>query len=99
MPAARASVRPAVAIQVLFILFGVVIAAFFPFLSLFLDGKGLTAAQIGVVIAGMAVARVLFSPFWGHLADTTIGRRCGSAPSGVGSRPSRCSRSTGTRRS
>jgi PPP family 3-phenylpropionic acid transporter len=75
MPAARASVRPAVAIQVLFILFGVVIAAFFPFLSLFLDGKGLTAAQIGVVIAGMAVARVLFSPFWGHLADTTIGRR------------------------
>ena len=75
MPAPRAAVRPAVAVQVLFILFGVVIAAFFPFLSLFLDGKGLTAAQIGVVIAGMAVARVLFSPFWGHLADTTIGRR------------------------
>jgi len=68
-------VRPAVAVQVLFILFGVVIAAFFPFLSLFLDGKGLTAGQIGVVIAGMALARVLSSPVWGHLADTTIGRR------------------------
>jgi PPP family 3-phenylpropionic acid transporter len=62
-------------VQVLFILFGVVIAAFFPFLSLFLDGKGLTAGRIGVVIAAMALARVIFSPVWGHLADTTIGRR------------------------
>lgn len=68
-------IRPAVAVQVLFILFGIVIAAFFPFLSLFLDDKGLTAAQIGVVIAGMAAARVLLAPVWGHLADTTIGRR------------------------
>jgi MFS family permease len=77
MPSAapQARVRPAVAVQVLLILFGVVIAAFFPFLSLFLDGKGLSAQQIGVVIAGMAIARVLLSPLWGHLADTTIGRR------------------------
>jgi len=71
----RSRIRPAVAVQVLFILFGIVIAAFFPFLSLFLDDKGLTAAQIGIVIAGMAVARVLLAPLWGHLADTTIGRR------------------------
>ena len=76
MPAARAPrIRPAVAVQTLFILFGVVIAAYFPFLSLFLDSKGLTAGQIGGVIAGMAVARVILSPMWGHLADTTIGRR------------------------
>lgn len=75
MSPSRPVVRPAAAIQVLFILIGVVVAAFFPFLSLFLDGKGLTAGQIGVVIAGMAVARVLFSPLWGHLADTTMGRR------------------------
>jgi len=75
MSAPRAGVRPAVAIQGLFILFGVVIASFFPFLSLFLDDKGLTAGQIGLVIAGMAIARVLLSPVWGHLADTTIGRR------------------------
>ncbi len=71
----RSKIRPAVAVQVLFILFGIVIAAFFPFLSLFLDDKGLTAAEIGVVIAGMAVARLLLAPGWGHLADTTIGRR------------------------
>ena len=71
----RRAIRPAVAIQVLLVLFGLVIAAFFPFLSLFLDGKGLTAGQIGIVIAVMAMARLILSPLWGHLADTTIGRR------------------------
>jgi PPP family 3-phenylpropionic acid transporter len=75
MTVLRPSIRPAVAVQVLFILFGLFIAALFPFLSLFLEGKGLDAAEIGVVIAGMAVARVAFAPVWGHLADTTIGRR------------------------
>jgi PPP family 3-phenylpropionic acid transporter len=75
MSARVARIRPAVAVQTLFILFGVVIAAYFPFLSLFLDSKGLTAGEIGGVIAAMAVARVVLSPMWGHLADTTIGRR------------------------
>ncbi len=68
-------IRPAVAVQTLFVLFGIFIAASFPFLSLFLDGKGLTAGEIGVVIAAMAIARVLLSPLWGHLADTSLGRR------------------------
>jgi len=68
-------IRPAVAVQTLFVLFGVFIAASFPFLSLFLDGKGLTAGEIGAVIAVMAIARVLLSPLWGHLADTSLGRR------------------------
>jgi MFS transporter, PPP family, 3-phenylpropionic acid transporter len=68
-------IRPAVAVQTLFVLFGVFIAASFPFLSLFLDGKGLTAGEIGAVIAAMAIARLLLSPLWGHLADTTLGRR------------------------
>lgn len=68
-------VRPAVAIQVLFVLFGVVVAAFFPFVALFLSDKGLTAGDIGVVLALMAVARIVVNPAWGHLADTRLGRR------------------------
>lgn len=71
----RPEVRPAVAVQVLFILFGVTIAAFFPFLALFLSARGLSAGQIGVVIAAMAVARTVANPVWGHVADTTLGRR------------------------
>jgi PPP family 3-phenylpropionic acid transporter len=71
----RTRVPEAAAVTGLFVLFGIVIAAFFPFLSLFLDAKGLTAGQIGIVIAMMALARVVFNPLWGHLADTTIGRR------------------------
>lgn len=71
----RTAVRPAVSIQVLFVLFGVVIASFFPFIALFLDDRGLTKGEIGVVIAAMALARVMFNPIWGHVSDTTIGRR------------------------
>jgi PPP family 3-phenylpropionic acid transporter len=56
------------------VLFGVVIAAFFPFIALFLDDRGLTAGQIGVVIAAMAVARIASSPVWGHLSDASLGR-------------------------
>lgn len=68
-------IRPDAAVRGLFLTFGFVIAAFFPFLALYLDGKGLSESGIGLVIAAMAVARVALNPLWGHLADATIGRR------------------------
>lgn len=71
----RAQVRPSVAVQVLFVLFGFAIAAFFPFVALFLSDRGLPAGRIGVVIAAMALARVVAGPLWGHVADMSIGRR------------------------
>lgn len=74
----RAERRPShsVAVQGLFLTSGFVIAAFFPFLALYLDeSKGLSESEIGLVIATMAVARVLLNPLWGQLADTTLGRR------------------------
>ncbi len=67
--------RPAVAVQGLFVLFGVVIAAFFPFFTLFLRERGLDPTKIGTVIAVMAVARIGTNPVWGHLADVRLGRR------------------------
>lgn len=70
-----ARVRPSVSIQVLFVLFGFVVAAFFPFVALFLDARGLSAGDIGLVLAAMALARIAVNPLWGHLADTTLGRR------------------------
>jgi PPP family 3-phenylpropionic acid transporter len=71
----RRAVSPATSLQVLFVLFGIAIAAFFPFFALFLNGRGLSAGQIGVVIATTAVARVLCNPVWGHVSDSTLGRR------------------------
>lgn len=68
-------VRPEVAVQGMFLLLGVVIASFFPFFALFLSERGLSAGRIGTVIAAMAVARIVANPVWGHLADTSIGRR------------------------
>ncbi|MFM8944381.1 MAG: MFS transporter [Actinomycetota bacterium] len=75
MSESRASgVRTAVSIQGLFLLFGVAIAAFFPFFTAFLRSRGVTPEQTGVVIAGMAFARVVGNPVWGSLADTRLGR-------------------------
>jgi len=70
----RLKVREPVAIQGLFVVFGLVVAAFFPFVSLYLRGRGLSPDEIGLTIAVMASARLLANPIWGHVADTTIGR-------------------------
>jgi PPP family 3-phenylpropionic acid transporter len=67
-------VRPEVAVHGLFVVFGFVVAAFFPFLAIYLQGRGLSADQIGIVIAVMAFARIVANPLWGHYADTRIGR-------------------------
>ena len=92
-------IRPAVAVQTLFILFGVVIAAYFPFLSMFLDSKGLTAGQIGGVIAGMAAARAS-SVRCGAISPTRpsdAAERSRSEPSEARPPPSPCSPPSRTR--
>ncbi len=71
----RFEVKPAVAIQGLFVLFGIAIASFYPFFAPFLSGRGLSESEIGLVIAVTALARVLSMPAWGHVADTRLGRR------------------------
>jgi PPP family 3-phenylpropionic acid transporter len=71
----RPRVRDAVAVQVLFLLFGPVIAAFFPFFAIYLqEYHGLSQSRIGFVIAAAAFARMITNPVWGHLADTKLGR-------------------------
>jgi PPP family 3-phenylpropionic acid transporter len=70
----RIRVAPEVAVNGLFVVFGFVIAAFFPFLAVYLDDRGLSASQIGFVLAAMALARIVSNPVWGHEADTRIGR-------------------------
>lgn len=67
-------IREPAAIRGLFVVFGLAIGAFFPFFSLYLRGRGLRPDEIGLVIAVMAVARLLASPVWGHVGDATIGR-------------------------
>jgi len=71
----RFEVRPAVAIQGLFVLFGIAIASFYPFFAPFLSSRGLSESEIGLVIATTALARILTTPAWGHVADTRLGRR------------------------
>ncbi len=70
----RIRVAPDVAVNGLFVVFGFVIAAFFPFLAIYLESRGLSASQVGFVLAAMALARIVANPVWGHQADTRIGR-------------------------
>jgi PPP family 3-phenylpropionic acid transporter len=70
----RRELRPEVAVHGLFVVFGFVIAAFFPFFAIYLQGRGLSADEIGIVIAVTALARIVGNPIWGHYADTRIGR-------------------------
>ncbi len=71
----RPRVRDASAVQGLFLTVGLAIAAFFPFLALYLrDAHGLDESQIGLVLAFTAAARMVANPLWGHLSDTRIGR-------------------------
>ena len=72
MPAPR--VRPAVAVHGLFVVLGFAVAAFFPFFSIYLQRRGLSESEIGLVIASMAVVRIVSNPVWGHAADARLGR-------------------------
>lgn len=74
MPSNPPRVRPAVAIHGLFVVLGFGVAAFFPYWSVYLEGRGLSESEIGLVIAAMAVVRIVTNPLWGHAADARLGR-------------------------
>lgn len=72
------------ALHGLFVLYGVQIAAFFPFFALVLADRGLSPDRIGVAVAVMALARVVANPLWGNAADTRLGRRVALQVTSVG---------------
>lgn len=48
---------------------------YLPYFPLYLQGRDLSALQIGTVLAAVPVMKVLFPPVWGFLADRTGARR------------------------
>jgi PPP family 3-phenylpropionic acid transporter len=60
-------------VQVLFTLVGVAEAAILPFLPVVLKDRGLSAAEIGVVLAIAAAAGFISTPLWGHVGDGRLG--------------------------
>ena len=72
---AAASVSPAAAVLGLFLTFGLIVASFFPFLSIYFADRGFDPSQIGFLLGAMAAVRIVAMPIWGHVADTRIGRR------------------------
>jgi PPP family 3-phenylpropionic acid transporter len=68
-------VSPAAAVLGLFLTFGLIVASFFPFLSVYFAGRGFAPDEIGFLLSAMAGIRIVAMPIWGHVADTRIGRR------------------------
>ena len=60
-------------VQVLFALAGVAEGAILPFLPIVLHDRGLSAAEVGVVLAIAAAVAFLGTPAWGYLADRRLG--------------------------
>jgi PPP family 3-phenylpropionic acid transporter len=61
-------------LRLLFFAIGASLGTFYPFVVVSLEGRGLGAAEIGVVTAAAAVAFTVAVPVWGHLGDVTLGR-------------------------
>jgi MFS family permease len=58
---------------VLFTLVGVAEASILPFLPIVLSDRGLSAAEIGVVLSVAALAGFISTPLWGHAGDGRLG--------------------------
>ena len=71
-------------VQVLFTLVGVAEASILPFLPIVLRDHGLSAAEIGVVLAVAALAGFVSTPLWGHAADGRLGAERALAVASVG---------------
>ncbi len=62
------------AIRVFFLVYGLALATFFPFVAVILDDRGFAPAAIGVVTAVASLVFAASVPGWGHLADVRLGR-------------------------
>lgn len=60
-------------VQLLFGLVGVAEAALLPFLPIVLKDRGLSPAEIGVVLALAALTAFVATPVWGYAADRRLG--------------------------
>jgi MFS transporter, PPP family, 3-phenylpropionic acid transporter len=60
-------------VQVLFALAGVAEGAILPFLPIVLHERGLSAAEVGAVLAIAAAVAFVGTPAWGYLADRRLG--------------------------
>lgn len=62
-------------LQLLYLLFGALVGVLFPFVSVILETRGFSAAEIGIVLSLTAVAYTVVLPAWGHVGDVVLGRR------------------------
>jgi PPP family 3-phenylpropionic acid transporter len=60
-------------VRILFAVGGISASTILSFFTLWLAERGLAADEIGIVLSLAALAGVVTSPLWGHVADTLLG--------------------------
>lgn len=63
-----------VSLRLLFLVAGVALASFYPFLSALLASRGFSPAQVGLATGLTSLAYTIAAPTWGHLGDVVLGR-------------------------
>lgn len=62
-------------LKLFYIVYFASLAAFLPFVAVFLQSKGLDFGKIGVILAVFSITGVAVQPMWGYVSDKLLGKR------------------------
>ena len=62
-------------LKLFYIVYFASLAAFLPFLAVYLQGKGLDFGRIGIILAVFSITGVAIQPMWGYVSDKLLGKR------------------------
>lgn len=62
-------------LKLYYIVYFASLAAFLPFIAVFLQEKGLDFGRIGIILAVYSITGVAIQPMWGYVSDKLLGKR------------------------
>lgn len=62
-------------LKLYYIVYFASLAAFLPFIAVYLQGKGLDFGRIGIILAVYSITGVAIQPMWGYVSDKLLGKR------------------------
>jgi len=62
-------------LKLFYIIYFASLAAFLPFIAVYLQGKGLDFGRIGIILSVYSITGVAVQPMWGYVSDKLLGKR------------------------
>lgn len=62
-------------LKLFYVIYFASLAAFLPFIAVYLQGKGLDFGRIGIILAVFSITGVVIQPMWGYVSDKLLGKR------------------------